>query len=131
MTGFVPLIIILIPLTYWFVSKSKNANKKVQFLLGVASIISVFLIFFFIALIASFAYNWRYNNSAKMLTESIIECIERGDTDLALKELKKFNETIAPTYMNRNFVENAKITSEILKTKKTVNKNAARDATHP
>ncbi len=120
MTAFVPLIIILIPLTYWLVSKSKNANKKVQFLLGIASIISVFLIFYFIALIASFAYNYQYNNSAKMLTESIIECIERGDTDLALKELKKFNETIAPTYMNRNFVENAEITSEILKTKNKV-----------
>lgn len=131
MNIFVPLIIILIPLSFWLVSRKKIANKIIQFLLGAALVVSLYFIFYLISLIVSFGYNWSYNNSAKILTESIIDCIERGDTELALKELKKFNETIAPTYMNRNFVENAKKSAEILKNKNTNNKGSVRNSSNP
>jgi hypothetical protein len=39
------------------------------------------------------------------------------------KELKKLNETITPTYMNTNFIEIAKVTSENLKNNKSFSKN--------
>ena len=80
------------------------------------------MFFYYIAFTASFGYNIRYNHSAKVLTEAIIDCAERGESGLALKELKMFNETIIPTYMKTNLIENAKTTSEKLKNKNPIGK---------
>lgn len=119
MFSYLLLAFIIVPFVYWFYSKSEEVNKTKLRILKIFSFCSAIVVLYYIAFIASFGYNYRYNHSAKILTESIIECIERGDSELAVKELKKFNETITPTYMNTNFIKNAKLTSENLKKIKT------------
>lgn len=91
----------------------KGGSKKYTILINTVLIVCILFFFAFLAYIASFAYNMKYNTSAKALTESIIKGIESGQSEMVLNELKDLDNSFNATYMNNTkFNENAQRISQ-------------------
>ena len=118
MTIWVNLIFVLLIIIFFYAYKSKSSSVTIKKIWLVLSIIGVFFLLFYVGQLVTFTYNYKYNQSAKILTESIIKSLENGQSDAVLKELKDLNNNFATTYMNNtDFNNNARRISENLKEK--------------